>query len=320
MSFATLDPSFFQHKRPLKCFYLKHAALYPWSADCLPVYEWQGLLFVACVNPEAISAESNWVIVQAQSEDLRNLWNQWSEPASNDPSELFFNIDGESDLKNQFEGPVGLVDFENLSADVKTETLKSVQDATENLEKSLKLEIQPIEKPAHWLQNSLLQPLMAGEKKAKAEKTKNSLEKSFEEIDEIFKSLSFSYSKIMVLIKEKDTVSPWRWSQSFNHTSLNDSVYDLALPSPFRIVNRTALPFHGKPQKSDVLDQFAQNWNSGKYPGNLTVSPIIMNDQVIAMLLCVGEEATFTKNHLSGVNQKSQEIASIFGKIPPKAA
>jgi hypothetical protein len=318
MSFATLDGTFFKQMRPAKSFFLRHAALYSWSVDCLPVYEWEGLLFVACTNPEDITPERNWVLVKAQSSDLKTLWNDWSDKASEDPSELFFNAQEiVTAIPEQPHAPEGLHGFEeSLSVPQNSQSFNATSTDPETLDYQSKKDL-PTAAALPEVLKSDFSAINQQKTNDKNQKTKNTLEKSFEEIDEIFSALSKNYSKIMVLIKEKDTLSPWRWSQTFHHTSLNDSVYDLSMPSPFRIVSRTSLPFHGTPQKSDILDQFVQNWNSGKYPGNLTIAPVMMNDQVIAMLLCFGEPSTFTKSHLLNVNKKSEEIATIFQKIPP---
>lgn len=62
-------------------FWTKWQSKYAWQVDCLPVCEWDGTLFVACLEPKEFSADMNVVCLLTSVTGLQMRWNQYQNSA-----------------------------------------------------------------------------------------------------------------------------------------------------------------------------------------------------------------------------------------------
>lgn len=129
-------------------------------------------------------------------------------------------------------------------------------------------------------------------------------------IHELFKELSYHYSKSMILMKDKNALNPWKWDENFELHAKNPSPIQLASPSPFRIVDRTQKSYHGYVVVNDINEKFFEEWNQSHVPEHLTISPILADDEVIGMVLGIGNKDADNKTSL----QLSEKIAATIGK------
>ncbi|PWU16372.1 MAG: hypothetical protein C5B49_10575, partial [Bdellovibrio sp.] len=75
MNWPLLQTPFFHRHPPSVEFFLPWKEMYPWSQECLPVYQWEDLLYVAAVHPEQHTQfPPKWILVQAKADDLRVAW------------------------------------------------------------------------------------------------------------------------------------------------------------------------------------------------------------------------------------------------------
>jgi hypothetical protein len=81
MSTPILSSRFFKDHKPTSALYQKWRGTYSWSNHCLPIYEWDGVLFVGCLQtptdfPEKIPG-TKVVFVLCEPEALKTCWHDF---------------------------------------------------------------------------------------------------------------------------------------------------------------------------------------------------------------------------------------------------
>jgi hypothetical protein len=89
MSLPILSSRFFQEHRPDLGFFSKWASVFAWNERILPVYEWQGVLFIGCLFapenfPRLGSHKVVWVLCEAGA--LQDLWLEFQSVQQQSPS------------------------------------------------------------------------------------------------------------------------------------------------------------------------------------------------------------------------------------------
>jgi hypothetical protein len=89
---------------------------------------------------------------------------------------------------------------------------------------------------------------------------------------------------------------------------------DITNPNPFRIVLRTRKPYHGYLMKSTVADFFFKWTNKNQYPENFTVCPIQHEENVIGFLCAWGgREQSYQPKALEMVENLASSLAHLPG-------
>lgn len=57
---------------------------------------------------------------------------------------------------------------------------------------------------------------------------------------------------------------------------------DFKTPNPFRIAKLTAQAYHGPVAQNSSSDHFFKMWNNGKYPDQLTIVPVVLDEKVFS--------------------------------------
>ena len=79
-----LQDRFFSDSPPSKNLYENYASHYSWSAECIPVAEWEGSMIVACLEPPMdFPAEPPCIFVLASFDSLNSAWQSFGVSASN---------------------------------------------------------------------------------------------------------------------------------------------------------------------------------------------------------------------------------------------
>jgi hypothetical protein len=115
------------------------------------------------------------------------------------------------------------------------------------------------------------------------------------------------YNKIMILLKRDSVLSPWLWNANFTPSEQDPQSVSLEKPSPFRIVDRTLKSYHGYVVDGEVQEAFFDNWNNSEVPDVLTISPVVIQDQLVAAVLAIGDKNMNQKTSLQNC-EKSAEI------------
>lgn len=76
MSIPILSSRFFRKHRPDLGFFTKYQSLFPWNEKIIPVYEWNGILYVGCLQPPNKFPQTSMKIVYVLCEPsiLQELW------------------------------------------------------------------------------------------------------------------------------------------------------------------------------------------------------------------------------------------------------
>jgi hypothetical protein len=134
-------------------------------------------------------------------------------------------------------------------------------------------------------------------------------------MDDIFKQLSRQFTKSMLLRREGNALTPWQWDSHFQAPSQTHPI-TLGVPSPFRIVQRTMRPYHGYVVPGEVQEKFFDDWNSSQIPDHITITPIIIHDEILGMLLSIGEKNINPKASLELSEKMATEISSKLSTEP----
>lgn len=83
VNWAIVQVQFFSEHPPRREFFERHLDAFAWNEQVLPIYEWNGLIYVAAVNPAAIADlmpqwPANWVLLQSEAGPLQQLWQSWT--------------------------------------------------------------------------------------------------------------------------------------------------------------------------------------------------------------------------------------------------
>ncbi len=87
MGYPRLADRFFLEKRPTHEFFCAWKEAGAWSPQLLPVYEWQGILYVSISSVENVRVDGDWCLVQGNPELMEELWNEWQLAEHSAPTE-----------------------------------------------------------------------------------------------------------------------------------------------------------------------------------------------------------------------------------------
>ncbi|PIS10000.1 MAG: hypothetical protein COT73_11675 [Bdellovibrio sp. CG10_big_fil_rev_8_21_14_0_10_47_8] len=139
---------------------------------------------------------------------------------------------------------------------------------------------------------------------------KKSAPKNSESIfDKVFSEMSHHFLKTMILLKEGDSMIPWKWDSKFQAPENPQTTLSLKIHSPFRIVMRTLKPYHGYVVPNEVSDRFFDEWNSSQAPDHLTITPILVEDHVVGAVLALGDKSADNKNSLHVAEKLAEEVS-----------
>lgn len=384
-SLPILDPAFFQTHPPGRDFYEKWRFFATWSDVLVPIYEWEGTVFVGVLSENSMPLnplEFPHVFVIVDSGHLQKIWAFFNDTtgsaseSSHEPAvtqkptpivaskpataaasdDLFAQLEGlqsgnstENSIFDSEENAGSLElsseDFENSSDEPKEElsmelegiiapVSQSIDDAPDGLMQDDVATVtqtataidsepdifsavaeQPVMPAPTAMPASVPTPtpttasVAAKATSPSTSETPVSLEKP-DWISDLFDTLASSYDKSMILIKENGKLKPWSWSSGFSNANSAQCEYDLNSRNPFRITERTLKPYHGKGLANKEMDLFFKDWNGSQSPGCLTISPIILNDQFLGVLLNVGTE---TSNNAFAL-KTSEDVARVFSQ------
>lgn len=381
-----LQSRFFTETPPSQEMFAKWATHYPWSAECLPVAEWDGSLIVACLQPpQDLPSTSTHITVLANYEDLERTWAHYqksSEKAthseapegidlsaslgnSKSPGDSFsfddLGISEEKSAENESE-PLVLLEPEKSDAmeglfdsptSVRLESLSPQTPAaipTEAppifLEEEAKTVIAKIEeeptvakqappppppqaKTAHSGDNEKsfnnkaipLTPRASGVEKPIVSPVANShftLEKLKQKnaslindkTKKVFSEMKTYFEKTIILTLDDDEtqITAFAWDEKFQGISDTSMCFPLKTPSIFNIVAATQKPFHGYISLNEINEKFFESWNQGSIPDHVTISPLIINEKIVGMIMGFADKSAYNRTSLNLAEKLSAEF------------
>ncbi len=360
MSTPILSKNFFSEHAPDAGFFSKWRGLAPWAENCLPIYEWQGVLFVGCLFvPEKFPKLVERVIfVLCDPESLKEVWYEYQgtvvgkpqvilKPAPLDapdgfmpdmgpsaPSEISMeslmlndeismeNSEKESPSENSSggsprpdEAAAEETDFLNFSSEIAPpvleRTLPNVEiKATPQQSEDIFVKTKTASSKSEQNGNSEVTKRSLQTLQASLKPTLNNF------LEALYEEMKSSFEKSMVLLKEGDTMKPWNWDPNFHPPSDASECISLSTPSPWRIVMKTHMPYHGYLVPNEASTHFFDSWNDSKTPDHLTLAPILVEDHVIGMVLGIGDKSADTKASLQLTERWAQEFAKQIKSQP----
>jgi transcriptional regulator with GAF, ATPase, and Fis domain len=104
-------------------------------------------------------------------------------------------------------------------------------------------------------------------------------------IEDIVKDMNQHFERAMLLLFHNSELKVWKASDRWEQDKTRDTNIDLSIPSVFRIVKETKLPYHGHVVGNPINDAFFMTWSKGKTPEHLTIVPVLYEKNLIGMLL-----------------------------------
>lgn len=118
----------------------------------------------------------------------------------------------------------------------------------------------------------------------------------------------FEKSMILTLDEDESQMTAFAWDENFQGIKDSSSRFPLKTPSIFNIVAATQKPFHGYISLNEINEKFFEDWNQGKIPDHVTITPIIVNEKVAGLLMGFAEKSAYNKASLSLAEKLSNEF------------
>lgn len=344
MSLPVLAPAFLAKYPPSPELFAKYLGQGPWGPNCIPVYEWQGILFIACADPELISENTpeNWRYVKSETELLSPIYTELSQRYQ----QLISEHDVALDLEPK---PVSLPETvnstelielaESLTEPFQSDEIETLEFASEDERRAqstenpelipnlIELKSNPDQEPNNAEKiDSAVEVESAQDKKIETSEqisqptieTKKTIQPpDFIQDDEwvkIWNGLSGYFQKSMICLLQQNEVIPWKWDPTIISPDTEPQVLSLEIPSPFRIIAKTGRPFHGAPAPNSVTDDFFKKWNSGQYPEHLTGVPLFKNQGLLGFLICWGNQSSASKDSLQVCEAFAKQASQLIKK------
>lgn len=254
--------------------------------------------------------------------------------ATSAPSDLLQDSSDDSPLQNKHDEEHSQMTVETteddaptgLTMDVPTPTLSFVMPqasgpqapAPSHEEKTQSIALPPEEKPAEAMPVKRTSPVSVAPP-APPLPVKEITVSTIARATDTFAQMHNYFQKAMILKVDGKTVKPWKWDDKFKPAS-QTSELTLETPSPFRIVNRTAKPYHGYIVANELNEKFFQEWNNNEIPDHITLAPVVVDDRVVAMLLGIGDKASDNKMSLQQAEKVAAKISVEMKQAAAKAA
>lgn len=338
MSIPVLAPAFLTKHPPSPELFAKYLGQGPWGPSCIPVYEWQGILFIACADPELISENTpeNWRYVKSEFEVLSPLYADLAK--SSEQFNPVTNLDSEPILLPEAAKNTELVELVESNPEPfqsnEVEVLEFTSEDERRSQSTKNSELTPnlieLQNNQEQLKVEKLEPVTEIEvpknkKIDSAEQVaqptaeiKNSMQPpNFAQDDEwlkIWNGLSGHFQNSMICLIQQNEVIPWKWDPTLISPDTEPQMLSLEIPSPFRIIARTGRPFHGAPSPNSVTDEFFKKWTRGQYPEHLTGVPLFKNQGLLGFLICWGSKSSANKDSLQVCEAFAKQASQLIKK------
>ncbi|MFN7455435.1 MAG: hypothetical protein ACK5RO_12335 [Pseudobdellovibrionaceae bacterium] len=283
MTVSHLNPDFFVSHPVSQDFFQKWQAQAAWNPSVFPIYEWEKCLFIGVTSlnhAQALSSQFSpsgyrLVFVLVEAEALKQCWTQLHEkqPPAKLREDDFFGH-----LENTVAGPSHHHGEDSLLQDISSEEAHVPAPTKELLDLP---GLEPSQKAPPPFDHP---PKISTFKEA-------------------FQELAYQFSKSIILVT--DGKSAKVLDASSPPSGMTSANYSFEKPSFFRIVAQTKKPYHGYVLANEATEKFFEDWNSGKLPDHLTVSPLLVDENLLGFLVSFGEKSSDNTKAL----QLSQEIA-----------
>lgn len=268
-------------------FFQKWKEFESWSQDCLPIYEWENILYVAISseNQAPTNPKTNLVYCKADPEILKQLWTEWT--AGLEESHPQASSDG---------APEGFL--------MELSVHKAKPQSSEEI--SIESLLEPTV-PSAPIVSAPLESVPSGTPSPSAEF----------DFEKCFKELNYHFEKSLLLLISETQAKALKWSSKIHPSpQATDSSYSLKIPSFLRIAAKTGKSYHGYVVESEFAEKFFEDWNESKIPDHLTVAPVEIEGQVVGLLVSLGEKSADTTLALQLAEKVASDVSQAFTHNP----
>ena len=346
---AYLKNDFFQ-KKTNQTLWQKYVNVHKWTNECFPVAEWDGTLFIACLQPpEDLPNFPKMVPVLAHPDNLDLYWKNYNTPGNlfeledTEPEQLTTEENKLDESEDQMDAPAGFdfsapvtltqsqpeTDFfaapviakvnEQVLAKVPPPDIVMPPTPSElNNEFALDNELAVNSEFSADNEVTAIKPIEA--KIAQTANTPNSNLHSPQNIyrdhfQEIFAKAQSHYQKCMLFRVSGNSVVAADWDSQFHATNSTEEPISLNQPSIFRIVKQTMKPYHGYIAVNDINEKYFDEWNQSQIPDHVTVVPVMNNEKVIGMLVGFADKNINKKQSLTQLEKLADETSALMQKL-----
>lgn len=131
----------------------------------------------------------------------------------------------------------------------------------------------------------------------------------------IMQACNIFETAMILLFKDGDLI-PWKWNDLFLSVHGDKPVpIDLVEPSIFKIVFRTAKPYHGYVVTSEVNQKFFNEFYRGMLPKHATVIPVMIDGRMGGMLLGFTNSKIDYRQSLRLMERLSFDLSRVFKSL-----
>ncbi|MBT4760968.1 MAG: hypothetical protein HOO06_04650 [Bdellovibrionaceae bacterium] len=136
-----------------------------------------------------------------------------------------------------------------------------------------------------------------------------------------FGRLKQNYENFILLSHLNGELKAWKWNQEVKPlTDVATNPIDLKTPSLFTIVLNTRKPYHGYVVDGDTNTSFFKSWGYEALPPLITAVPIIHNQEVTSILLCISAKNDLGQAELRDVCRQTDKLSEDLAKAQLKVA
>lgn len=118
----------------------------------------------------------------------------------------------------------------------------------------------------------------------------------------------FDKSMILTLDEQESQLVAFAWDENFQSIKDTNMRFPLKTPSIFNIVVTTQKSYHGYIALNEINERFFDDWNQGVVPDHVTITPMIMNDKIVGLLMGFADKTAYNKVSLNLAEKLSGEF------------
>lgn len=357
---ALIQGSFFADVLAPVSLWQQHREKFTWSIDCLPLAEWDGHLIVGALEiPENIPPGMIVLLAPPSGlEKFWSAYSEHLQDSKNEDLKILNASAGafSNDSSNTPPADVTQIDFELKDEESSVESEASLE-AVETLE--LLPEAEVAAKPVKLDFSTLTNTSVTLPPPPTPVKTEEEFEISFDEpastpklevvaksvqsvspgadtgyllsnwkpeylkshIEESFNSLSSHFDRsLLIAVSENESKAKVLYWNSKLTPPQQNSAFNVDEPSILYIATKTAKPFHGPVTSNEVNEKFFEAWHGGNIPAHCTLIPVIVRDQVVALLGGFAESSAYNRATLHFAEKVAKKLSQDLEQALPQAA
>lgn len=118
----------------------------------------------------------------------------------------------------------------------------------------------------------------------------------------------FEKSMILTLDEQETQIVAFAWDENFQGIKDTNMRFPLKTPSIFNIVVSTQKPYHGYVSLNEINERFFDDWNQGKIPDHVTVTPIVVQEKIVGLLVGFADKTAYNKVSLTLAEKLSNDF------------